>query len=189
MMFDFDPKSFGLLAPFLRDATGIDELGRGNPNESARSQLERLTPASLAGARRLADQEMARACLAALWLAHNFLDESHAVSQEIDTVEGSYWHGILHRREPDFSNSKYWFRRVGSHPIFDPLAQTAREMATQEKLDKPSEFLAKLDHWDPFRFVDLCEAALAGKTQSVELCRRVAAEEFRLLFDYCYRRA
>jgi hypothetical protein len=46
------------------------------------------------------------ACRAALWLAFDFLDESHAVSQELDTPEGSYWHGLLHRREPDFANPR-----------------------------------------------------------------------------------
>src|SRR5438874_740571 len=71
------------------------------------------------------DQDMAAACLAGLWLYHDFLDEAHRISQELDTTTGSYWHGLVHRREPDFSNAKYWFRRVGDHAIFPALQAAA----------------------------------------------------------------
>lgn len=55
--------------------------------------------------------------IAALWLYVDELDKSHVVSQAIDTPTGSYWHGIMHRREGDFDNSHYWFDRVGKqHP-------------------------------------------------------------------------
>jgi hypothetical protein len=173
----FQPESYGAIASLV-DGPGIGELGPGAPNESVRLQLQRLT-----------DRDMARSCQAGLWLAHNFLDESHAISQEIHSAEGSYWHAIMHRREPDFSNSKYWFRRVGDHPIFDDLAESARELASLEALDSHASFLAKQERWDPYRFVDLCEAALGGKTKNVELSRSIAAQEWRLLFDYCYRHA
>ena len=53
---------------------------------------------------------MAACCLAGVWLLHDYLDESHTISQRIDTPSGSFWHGIMHRREGDFSNAKYWFR-------------------------------------------------------------------------------
>ena len=65
---------------------------------------------------------MAEGCLAGLWLLYDFLDESHTISQSLDTLEGSYWHGIMHRREPDYENAKYWFRRVPVHPIHAELA-------------------------------------------------------------------
>src|SRR4051794_21976116 len=47
--------------------------------------------------------------------------QSHEVAQEIGRREGSYWHAITHRIEPDMGNAGYWFRRVGSHPIFEEL--------------------------------------------------------------------
>src|SRR2546430_6689730 len=34
---------------------------------------------------------------ALLW--HDYLDESHSISQSIETAEGSFLHGIMHRRE------------------------------------------------------------------------------------------
>lgn len=53
---------------------------------------------------------------AALWLYVDDLDRSHALSQSIETEAGAFWHGIMHRREGDFWNSKYWFRRAGTLP-------------------------------------------------------------------------
>jgi hypothetical protein len=59
-----------------------------------------------------------RADLAAgLWLYVDDLDRSHTISQSIEDETGSYWHGIMHRREGDFSNSHYWMRRAARHPL------------------------------------------------------------------------
>src|SRR5262249_32071178 len=103
------------------------ELGPGSPNVAVKPLLQELTRELPKKAK---DREFAQACLAGLWLCHNFLDESHAISQDLDTIEGSYWHGILHRREPDYSNAKYWFRRVGDHAIHEPLRVAAVGLGT-----------------------------------------------------------
>ena len=59
------------------------------------------------------------ALIAGLWLYVDDLERSHVVGQSIEDATGSYWHGIMHRREGDFSNSHYWLRRAAGHVLFD----------------------------------------------------------------------
>jgi hypothetical protein len=189
MMGDFTAEVYGPAVAELLAEERLNELGPGRPNEAARGRLEALTLEGLAGGRPVRDGAMARCCTAALWLYHDFFDESHRISQEIETVEGSYWHGILHRREPDFSNSKYWFRRVGEHAVFAALRPAAAELAAEAGTDGRAAFLATQARWDPFAFIDLCEACVRGRSSAEMVCRWVQQREWELLFEYCYRRA
>lgn len=62
-------------------------------------------------------------CLAAaLYLVPNDLDASHELSQDNHSVIGSYLHGIMHRRERDFSNAKYWFHQAGEMNCFEDVS-------------------------------------------------------------------
>jgi hypothetical protein len=189
MVTAFDPTDYGSqVASLLRDER-LPSLGVGRPNIAAREALDGVATDDLF-ADAPTDREMARACLSALWLWHDFLDESHAISQEIDTPSGSFWHGIMHRREGDFGNAKYWFRRVGRHPVFEPLALAAKEEAEspQTASSLAGEFTAS--EWDPYRFIDLCERAVnSNDPHDQDLLRRIARREWQLLFDHCYRAA
>src|SRR5438067_362975 len=100
----------------------LPALGAGSPNEAVRPQLAAMSVETAFADHKVVDRNAAHCCLSGLWLLHDFLDESHKISQEIETIEGSYWHGIMHRREPDYGNARYWFRRVPKHDIFEPLA-------------------------------------------------------------------
>jgi len=98
-----------------------------------------------------------------LWLYVDELDRSHRISQSIDNETGSFWHGIMHRREGDFSNSHYWFRRVGTHPA-----------------------ITAIDDYDPHDLIDRVEAAHKRGEQPealIELQRR----EWITLFGWCAR--
>lgn len=188
-MESFDPTAY---TPAIRELIELErlcDLGPGKPNQSLHAKLKTLDAVTAFDGRRIADLEMAQCCLSALWLLHDFLDESHVISQNIHTSTGSYWHGIMHRREPDFPNAKYWFRGVAEHPVFDSLCHQAQQLAQAESPFSDARFLIDQSSWDPFGFIDLCESSLRDHSSSETLCRKIAQCEWRLLFDYCYQNA
>lgn len=106
-----------------------------------------------------------RAITAGLLLAHDQLDASHRISQEMEgdgaDHPGDYWHAIMHRREPDYGNSKYWFRHVGTHPVFPQLATAVQALAQGNADAQVQAWATRLvaqGQWRPAAFVDLCEA-------------------------------
>jgi hypothetical protein len=149
-------------------------LGPGTLDASLRARAEAMDEVEWG----ITDREQWSACRAGLLLAWNDLNGSHRISQELHTVEGSYWHAIMHRREPDHANAAYWFRRVGTHPIFDDLARAAAELG----------FGSKNAGWDAFAFNDACERHRGKDDEAEEMLRRVQRAEWELLFAWCYRR-
>jgi hypothetical protein len=55
---------------------------------------------------------------AGLHLLNDDLDRAHELAQANEGDKTyDYWHAIVHRREGDFDNAKYWLHRVGRHPV------------------------------------------------------------------------
>jgi len=96
---------------------------------------------------------------AALWLYVDELDTSHSLSQDLHHTTGSFLHGIMHRREGDFSNSHYWMRRTGTHPIWQ-----------------------QIPGYDPDAFIDAVAAA-RGSDPPALLQRQRA--EWQAIMAYC----
>jgi hypothetical protein len=188
----FDPQAYGpVFAPLLK-TDGRRPLDAGRPDSSALKALKKLdTDSAFVHIRsQLADAEMAECCVAGIWLLYDCLDESHTISQGIDTASGSFWHAIMHRREGDFSNAKYWFRNVGRHPVFAELGERAHVAASLREADSSlKEPRLRDGAWDPFAFVDLCQRVERGQTAARELCLDIQQAEWELLFDHCYREA
>lgn len=172
----------------LLAAAAICPLGPGMPVRERRGELAELSPSGLVAPRPVADQQMAKGAIAGLWLRFNFLDESHTISQDLNSATGSYWHGIMHRREPDYGNAKYWFQRVGEHPVFGRLSEEARRLADDHGIERQTKFLAEQANWDPFAFVDLCERAARNRSLA-PLCEAIQQVEWELLFSDSYWRA
>jgi len=59
---------------------------------------------------------------AVLHLMNDDLAHSHPIVQKLEgDPSADYCHAIIHRREGDFSNSKYWIRRAAGHPLLAEL--------------------------------------------------------------------
>ena len=139
---------------------------------SSEAARERLRTAS--AARLFAGARAPEAAMSGLYVYFSCFEEAHAIAQDIATPEGSYWHAIVHRQEPDAGNAAYWFRQVGAHPIFPALARAAGQEG----------------QWDPFAFIETCEQARRQPGSELEAhARAIQRVEWQLLFDYCARPA
>lgn len=155
----------------LLATTEPPELGPG-PRDGVLSERDvnsQLTKA-LQDSRLSAQQtELVRALLL-LW--HDHLDASHNISQGIENADGSFVHAIMHRREPDAWNSKYWWRRVGNHPAFSEIARRVNGFLSRSRRREEADLAKRLlpdDNWDAAAFVDACDSA---RDESLIQCLR-----------------
>jgi hypothetical protein len=120
---------------------------------------------------------------AGLYLMHDFLDESHSQSQSMEgDRDADLWHAIMHRREPDYINAKYWCRRVTQHPIHGELAALAVPVFARAGITGFSQTT-----WDAARFVDLCERVAHEDSPANLAAREVQWQEMSLHLAHCSR--
>jgi hypothetical protein len=135
----------------------------------------------------------AEALLAGLWLWHDGLEECHRIVQgstdSAATPTYSFWHAIMHRREGDFSNSKYWYARAAGHPVLQSLQAKAGPIVNQAPADKTLLRLTT-GAWNPNAFVDFVESIDGNENNPLhEIAVELQRTEWTALFEHCARLA
>ena len=138
------------------------------------------TDAALAGEAEIADAAKLALVRGALLYALDDIDGCHRIFQDAAGDLGAYWHGVVHRREADFDNARYWFRRAGALPFFGELHGRAAEHSTDQ---------AKQLDWDPYLFTGQCEQARFGDEELLRELRALQRAEFEVLLDYSWRQS
>jgi hypothetical protein len=182
--FHFKTENYGKFFSDLIDPQRLNDLGPGHADDKSKEKISSINLEQAFEHDKIKNTNYSNACLAGIWLHHDFLDESHTVSQNILTTSGSFWHGIMHRREGDYWNSKYWFRQVGDHPIFSFIQSGVSQIDSSTRL---SELHRK--SWDPFLFVDMVQKYIGTDSDQEDLCKKIQRLEWQILFDYCYQQA
>jgi hypothetical protein len=152
-------------------------LIRGACSEEGRRSIQSKPAREL-----FASSRAPEAALSGLYFYFSCWEEAHQTAQEISSADGSYWHALVHRQEPDAGNAAYWFRQTGQHPVFSSLLASASQLAAAHRGAGVS-FNGK---WDPFAFVELCGTAQPGSVLE-KLALEIQRAEWQLLFDHCAR--
>ena len=172
-----------LFTEIVREAGPLG-LTAGAPRPSpAADRLEGSTVAEILGARPR-DPLLGALVRAGLLLLADRNEAAHEVCQEVATAEGSWWHGVVHRREPDLDNARYWFRRVGAHPLMEELPRDAPESG--KALDRVCPGRSR---WDSFALIDLCEEAAGWSLEAQKPILDLEMHEIARLLAFCYEGA
>ena len=97
---------------------------------------------------------------AALWLRLGLIDRAHEIVQDGKRGTAAYLHGVVHRLEGDYWNSKYWFRQVRDESLMETIGNKIIHSLEDSRYTEPALEL-KLIQSNQFQFdafVDTCAA-------------------------------
>ena len=164
----------GILQDYSAQVLPLSRSGECNRDEAARIQAS--SPSALFPGARASE-----AALSGLLLLAGCWDDSHKLSQDIQSQEGSYWHALAHRIEPDSSNARWWFGQVGEHPIFPELHRRASQILERRR----TPWTLK-SAWDPVLFIEWSDKARGAPGSELERAAlEIQRAEWELLFTWC----
>jgi hypothetical protein len=167
----------------LFDTSLPPDLGPGpRPGVKSEAELRKCLDKLFGNSNAQAEQWQLIVALVLLW--HDHLDAAHEIAQSIANPTGSFVHGLVHRREPDYGNAAYWFRRVGKHPAFGEIASRAIT-ALEGQADLTRKLIPR-GEWDSFAFITACEGATRTSSPADQkaLMRDLQAIEISVLFNW-----
>ncbi len=152
------------------------------PAKAASPDLSRqISSADLFGGKSGA---MVDCCRAGLLLLNDDLEAAHPLIQDLPDQTAAFWHAILHRREGDYANARYWWHQTGEHPAFEPIYDLVLHRVPDFRL---LDELRATGVWLPLEFNAACEKfAHDGRFES-EL-RATQRLEMRGLLEWCAAR-
>jgi hypothetical protein len=165
----------------------LDRLEQGKPIVQGREAVARLSEKDIPGIK------MPQALLflqGALYLYFDCIEKAHQIAQDHEGTIGNWLHALLHRREPDAGNSKYWYARV---KIPSKVGQGIAEEALKRLGgDVPPELkdlhrkMLKSGDWEPAAFVDLCDKLREKdpRSRAYQGLARLQEIEWRALLDF-----
>ena len=171
MAFDLPPQLYAIFNTPSLPSLGPKKRAEALPLSKLKNDLEAaVSQSDLSGN----NADLMRSA-ALLW--HDYLDASHTLSQDIRSSDGSFLHGIMHRREPDYPNAKYWFNRAGAHDAFLEIFKSAKKNLAATSLAHLVE-----SEWDPFALIDSVSRA-GSSSEEYKLLQQVQQIEFEVLLN------
>lgn len=104
-----------------------------------------LTPVAGPGSSVAESVEGSPAKRALAWLYVDDLERAHVLCQDDPSEMGSLLHAIVHRREGDFSNARYWLMRAGS--LADTDSRALADDVKRARGDEPELLERQRKEW------------------------------------------
>jgi hypothetical protein len=161
----------------------FDFLQKGTPIRKGLQAVSMLENPGL-------DQESNLLLKAALYLYFDGFEEAHSIAQNHEGVGGNWVHALLHRREPDASNSRYWYRRTSiPRPLSGEIGREVLGLLEQKpvpELEKLKKKVAASKLWEPEIFVGLADPYVKEDPASpvYHLLARIQEAEWRGLLKH-----
>lgn len=118
---------------------------------------------------------------AILHLLNDDLDSAHALAQDDDgNPSSNLIHSILHRREGDFWNSKWWLNQF-QHPYLDDLYRKSDQVRSSKGKEGAKAFVDMVERVTTKGATTACAAK-----RDVDLAKEWQWKELRGLADYIF---